>query len=225
MDAKQQCCDNYECPDKGETNRGNIKVLSYKEQRYYCMTCGQTFSASRGTTFYRLRTDRQDFVEAVGMLAERCSLRGIARVKRVKPDTALRWLDIAGAQAAAVSGALIQNLHLTQVQIDELWTFVKKSHGTSRRMKSFQEWVITGYGPLSRYRVGCALPVTSAKSGAKRPRPDLSSKYGPRVMGERPSLRATSCPHMLRRWSPITAPSKRPQRNAGEVARANNQSA
>lgn len=150
MDAKQQCCANYECPDMGETNRGNIKVLSYKEQRYYCMTCGQTFSASRGTTFYRLHTDRQDFVEAVGLLAERCSLRGIARVKRIKPETALRWLEIAGAQAAAVSGELIHDLHLTQVQIDELWTFVKKSHGTSQWMKSSQEWVITGYGPLSR---------------------------------------------------------------------------
>ena len=53
------------------------------------------------------------------MLAERNSLRGIARVKGVKPDTVLHWLEIAGAQAAAVSDRLIHNLHLTQAQIDE----------------------------------------------------------------------------------------------------------
>lgn len=135
MDCNQQCCDNNGCPDVGKTHRGNIKVYSYKERRYYCITCGQTFSASCGSTFYRLHTDRQDFIEAVGMLAERCSLRGIARVKAVKPDTVLHWLEIAGAQAAAVSSKLIQHLHLTQVQIDELWTFVKKSRATCKRTK------------------------------------------------------------------------------------------
>jgi len=34
---------------------------------------------------------------------------------------------LAGQHTAAVSAALIRNLHLTQVQIDELWTFVKKN--------------------------------------------------------------------------------------------------
>lgn len=156
MDSSHQCCANYDCPDRGKTYLGNIKVYSHQERRYYCTTCGQTFSASRDTIFYRLRTNRQDFIEAVGLLAERCSLRGIARVKRVKPDTVLRWLDVAGAQAAAVSSALIQNLHLTQVQIDELWTFVKKSRGTSRKGKSFQVWVTIGSGRRLRSPRGCA---------------------------------------------------------------------
>lgn len=76
MDCNQQCCDSNGCPDVGKSHQGNIKVYSYKERRYYCVTCGHTFSASRGSTFYRLHTDRQDFIEAVGMSAERCSLRG-----------------------------------------------------------------------------------------------------------------------------------------------------
>jgi hypothetical protein len=39
----------------------------------------------------------------------------------------LHWVDLAGQHAAAVSAHLIKDLHLTQAQIDELWTFVKKS--------------------------------------------------------------------------------------------------
>lgn len=156
MDANHLVCGNYDCPDRGKTNHGNIKVHSYKERRYYCITCGQTFSAARDTIFYRLHTNRQDFIEAVGMLAERCSLRGIARVKRVKPDTVLHWLEIAGAQAATVNAQQIQNLRLTQVQIDELWTFVKKNRGTSQRPKPVQAWVTIGSGRRSRCRAGCA---------------------------------------------------------------------
>jgi hypothetical protein len=36
-------------------------------------------------------------------------------------------LDLAGQHAAAVSHHFIRHLHLTQAQIDELWTFVKKN--------------------------------------------------------------------------------------------------
>ena len=135
MDTNQQHCPNSDCSDLGKVNHGNIKVYSYKEQRYYCTTCGQRFRASHHTVFYKLRTARQDFIEAVGMLAERNSLRSIARIKQAKLDTVLHWLDIAGQQATTVSSRLIRNLHLTQVQIDELRTFVKKSRATSKRMK------------------------------------------------------------------------------------------
>jgi hypothetical protein len=39
-------------------------------------------------------------------------------------------LDRAGQHAAAVSNHFIRSLHLTQAQIDELWTFVKKNRST-----------------------------------------------------------------------------------------------
>jgi len=34
---------------------------------------------------------------------------------------------LAGQHTAAVSAALIRHLHLTQIHIDSLWTFVKKN--------------------------------------------------------------------------------------------------
>jgi transposase-like protein len=159
MEPDQQSCINSACPAFGKSETDTIRVYSCKERRYYCVVCGKTFSESRASLFYHLRTPRRDVLEAIGMLAERNSLRGIARVKGVKPDTVLHGLEIAGAQAAAVSDHLIHNLHLTQAQIDELWTFVKKSLGTSIGTKSQQGKGTTGFGPRWPYPVACASPV------------------------------------------------------------------
>lgn len=159
MEPDQQSCINSACPAFGKPEPGTIRVYSYQERRYYCVVCGKTFSESRASLFYHLRTPHRDVLEAIGMLAERNSLRGIARVKGVKPETVLHWLEIAGAQAAAVSDHLIHNLHLTQAQIDELWTFVKKSLGTSIETKRQQGKGTTGFGPRWPYPVACASPV------------------------------------------------------------------
>jgi hypothetical protein len=68
------------------------------------------------------------------MLVERNSLRAISRIKHCKLRTMLHWLDLAGEQAAAVSRHFMTGLHLTQAQIDELWTFVKKNRNTCKRV-------------------------------------------------------------------------------------------
>jgi hypothetical protein len=60
-------------------------------------------------------------------LVERNSLRAVARLTHHSPNRVLHWLAMAGQHGASISAALVRDLHLTQVQIDELWTFVKKS--------------------------------------------------------------------------------------------------
>jgi len=213
MEINQQCCPNSACADVSKIGNGNVKVYSHKEQRYYCATCGQRFRQSRDTLFYKLRTPRQDFIEAVGMLAERCSLRAIARIKHAKLATILHWLDIAGAQAASVGQQLTRNLSLTQVQIDELWTFVKKSLVISTRTSHARESATIGYGPPSRCRAACASRAISAKNEARLPPPLLSSKYGHEVMVKHHSSPVTSCPPMSRHWWLITASLSRHPRN------------
>jgi ribosomal protein L37AE/L43A len=42
-------CANPDCPDRGVTDKGNIKVHSHKEQRFRCATCRKTFAGSKGT--------------------------------------------------------------------------------------------------------------------------------------------------------------------------------
>ena len=134
MDTRQQWCGSHPSPDFGKLGTPNIKTYSHAERRYYCTTCQHTCSADRGTFFETWRTDRQILLDMVAMLVERNSLRAISRVKHCRPNTILHWLDLAAQHAAAVSAHLIHGLHLTQAQIDELWTFIKKSRSTFSRM-------------------------------------------------------------------------------------------
>ena len=136
LDPGQQFCFNRACADHGQIGKGNIYVHSHPERRYGCHTCNETFAETRGTMFYRLRTPPETIVDALAQLVERGSIRGVARAKGVKPDTVIAWLRRAGEHAAEVSAYLMRDLHLTEVQVDELWTFVKRSRRTSRRTRT-----------------------------------------------------------------------------------------
>ncbi len=129
MDLKIQWCDNGLCRDFAKVDAGNIRFHSYIEQRLCCTTCRHTFSADKGTFFETLRSAHPVVVEILAMLVERNSLRAVERLKHHSHNVILHWLDLAGQHAAAVSTILIRNLHLTQAQVDELWTFVKKKQG------------------------------------------------------------------------------------------------
>jgi transposase-like protein len=147
MNINQQWCDNEQCGSFGKLDAGNIKVYSHKEHRYYCTSCLKTFSFDRGTFFEGMRKDRQLILDAIGMLVERCSLRAISRIKHCKADSVLHWLDMAGQHAAAINEHFIHSLDLTQVQIDELWTFVKKNKSISLPMIHMM-LEMHGYGEL-----------------------------------------------------------------------------
>ena len=71
MNPKTQCCHNQDCPARGQVGQGNIRVHSRVEQRYQGTTCGQSFAATKGTPFYRLRT-AADVVTVVLTLLRGC---------------------------------------------------------------------------------------------------------------------------------------------------------
>jgi len=103
-----------------QLHAGNIKAFSYSEPRYYCMTCGRTFSADKGTFIETLRSDPQAITDVLAWLTEHNSLRAIERRTHHPNNTILHWVDLAGQHAAQVSQAVIRNLHVTQTQVDEL---------------------------------------------------------------------------------------------------------
>ena len=134
MELKPHWCDNEACPDFGQVEAGNIKVFSYVERRYYCTTCRRTFSADKGTFFESLRSDQCVVTDVLALLVERNSLRAVERLTHHPHHAILHWVDLAGRHAAVVSAALIRNLHLSQAQVDEMWTFVKKNKSIYNRM-------------------------------------------------------------------------------------------
>jgi IS1 family transposase/transposase-like protein len=118
------------------TEHGEVRQL------FLCKVCGQTFSETAGTPFFGLETPMRTVCIALQELAEGLGVRAVARIHAVEPDTVLAWLRKAGQHCDRVSAFMMQELEVSQVQLDELWTFVRKKE----RMLSEWEKLHTEYG-------------------------------------------------------------------------------
>ena len=120
-------CPNETCDDYGKTGLNNIIQFGKTRkgvQRYRCRTCGQTFTATRGTLFYRRRTPADEILEALSLLADGVRISAISRAKGIKEDTILDWLRHAARHAEAVEAVLLRDYRLKRAQIDALWTYI-----------------------------------------------------------------------------------------------------
>ena len=107
---------------------GATGIHSRKEQRFICHECQKTFSASKGTAFYRLRTSAETVVIVVTLLAHGCPLQAIVAAFGFDERTIAAWWARSGHQGQAVHEYLVeQPRDLGQVQADELR--VKKQGG------------------------------------------------------------------------------------------------
>src|SRR5207248_8032535 len=77
IDPTTTFCPNANCPARGQTGQGNIGIHSRKEQRFICHECQKTFSATKGTVFYRRRTSAETVVLVVTLLAHGCPVQAI----------------------------------------------------------------------------------------------------------------------------------------------------
>jgi transposase-like protein/IS1 family transposase len=128
MDPATTCCPNLACPARGQTGRGNIGIHSRKEKRFICTECDKTFSATKGTVFYRLRTSAETVAIVVTLLAHGCPLQAIVAAFGFDERTVADWWARSGRQGQAVQEYLVeQPRDVGQVQADELR--VKKQGG------------------------------------------------------------------------------------------------
>src|SRR5436853_6539491 len=123
MDPTTIFCPNGHCPARGQTGMGNIGIHSQKEQRFICHACHKTFSARKGTVFYRLRTSAETVVIVVTLLAHGCPLQAIVAAFGFDERTVADWWARSGRRATAVQEYLVQQGHvdLQHVQADEMW--------------------------------------------------------------------------------------------------------
>jgi transposase-like protein len=128
MDPTPVFCPNLACPASGQTGQGNIGIHSRKHQRFICMQCRQTFTETKGTVFYRLRTSAETVPLVVTLMAHGCPLQAIVVAFGYDERTVAEWLARAGHQGQAVQEYLVeQPRDLGQVQADEIR--VKKQGG------------------------------------------------------------------------------------------------
>jgi transposase-like protein len=114
-------CPNPHCHTRGQTGQGNIGIHSQKEQRFICHACRKTFSARKGTVFYRLRTSAETVVLVVTLLAHGCPVQASVAAFGFDERTIAAWWARAGRQGQTVHEYWVeQPRDLGQVQADEL---------------------------------------------------------------------------------------------------------
>ena len=128
MDPTTAFCPNWDCPARGQSDQGNIGIHSQKEKRFICKVCQKTFSATKGTVFYRLRHSAQTVVLVVTLLAYGCPIQAIVKAFGIDERTVAHWWRRAGEQSQAVHEYQVERPRdLVQVQADEIR--VKKQSG------------------------------------------------------------------------------------------------
>jgi len=103
-------------------------------QRYHCRGCGAWFGETRGTPLYRLKTSAAEIGRTLLVVMRRGSLRAAEEVTGHKYETIGHWLHLAARHAVEIEDALVHDLHLSTVEIDEFWSFVKKRTSVESRL-------------------------------------------------------------------------------------------
>jgi transposase-like protein len=123
MNPQTPFCHNPQCPARGQRGQGNIRVHSQIEQRYRCTTCGQTFAATKGTPFHRLRTAADLVTVVLTLVCHGCPIQAIVAAFGLDERTVSAWVTRAGQHCQQVHQHVVQQGHvdLQHVQADELW--------------------------------------------------------------------------------------------------------
>jgi transposase-like protein len=123
-------CPNAACVDRGklqaaeQTNIIKFGLTKACHQRYQCKTCGQTFTATKGTLFYRHRAAATEILKALAQIAEGSRISSVSRTTGHKEDTILAWLREAAKRVEAIEAVLLADYQVTRGQLDGLWAYV-----------------------------------------------------------------------------------------------------
>src|SRR5262249_52929603 len=114
-------------------------------------------SETHGTIFHGKRVPLNLIVHVIACLAEGLGIRGTARVFEIDPNTVLSWLVEAADQLRAFSQYFLHDLHLRQVQLDELYAVLSAlKDGTVsqdeaiERLSRSPHWVWVAMDPESK---------------------------------------------------------------------------
>ena len=94
---------------------------------YKCLHCGKTFCETKSTPLYRKHLSEQEITKICKLLVEKNGIRSIERITGHHRDTIGRLLEDMAEHAEQVNRTLLCELNLTQYEMDELWTTVKKN--------------------------------------------------------------------------------------------------
>ena len=123
-------CPNEVCSLFGKRGMKNIVKRGFKKngnRNYTCTACGRTFVRTAGTIFYRSRIKRKEAKQIANLLVEKNGIRSVGRAIERNRNTILRFTDRLADKCKQVNEFLLKDVKLSTIEIDELWTFIKKN--------------------------------------------------------------------------------------------------
>lgn len=123
-------CPKHDCKDYGIRHKGNLNVqFTYgKNGRHmlYCTTCKSRFSETSCTAFFGAKYSAEQVGSIIRCTAEGNGVRATGRILGLDKDAVNRVILKAGEHCQMMMDNLLVQLGLTEVQMDELWSFIEK---------------------------------------------------------------------------------------------------
>jgi IS1 family transposase/transposase-like protein len=161
VDTSGHFCPDATCSYQGRVGFGNIRANGHPNGRrwrqLYCLCCRGYFLETHSTPFHAKQVDPDKLVWAIAALTEGLGIRAVARVFEVDSNTVLSWLVEAAEHLEAFSRYHLHDLHVEQVQMDELFALlsaVKEGEVTEaqaiKRLSRSPHWVWVAMDPVCK---------------------------------------------------------------------------
>jgi len=158
MDWESLYCPNRCCRYYGKPFAQGLLVKNGTGHGYpqaLCKACRSSVSLRYGTAYLGIEADPVIFETGIRALAEGNSLRATARIVQIDKDTACDWLARAGQHCRLVILYFWHHLHVTECQLDELWSFVHTKEDNLSLTEVYCDtygdaWVWLAFAPVWR---------------------------------------------------------------------------
>lgn len=160
-------CSNQACGEHEKPGGENVRFRRrYGEEStqllYECTTCGCTFSLRRNTPLHGVRVPEETFFLVVTCLGEGNGIRATARIAGLKTDTVMTIQDRVGKHVERAFNHHLRDLHPREVQLDELWSFLKKKEKNATDVEKLRKewgdcWVWIAFDPETKVVLGFVL--------------------------------------------------------------------
>ena len=161
IDTSWHFCPHAGCDYQGWLGLGNLRANGHPSgglwRQLYWRSCHGYFLETHGTLFHGKRLSVELSIRVLTCLAEGLGIRATARVFEVDPNTVLPWLLEAAEHLQAFTRYVLCDVHVTQLQLDELSTVIRAlktgqiSPGDALEcLEPRRPWVWTAIDPVSK---------------------------------------------------------------------------
>src|SRR3989475_7191844 len=159
--TSRHSCPHAACDYRGWLGLGTLRANGHPSggpwRQFHCTSCNGYFLETHGTIFHGKRIAVELIVQVLACLAEGLGIRATARVFEVDPNTVLQWLMEAADQLQAFSRYFLCDVHVRQVQLDELYAVLRavkdgklSEDEAIRRLERSPCWVWTAMDPETK---------------------------------------------------------------------------